>query len=130
MQVVRVNEEVEPANTKLSSAASMVASEMLKYGCQPKSGIGPKGTNRLRYEPTLGRVHHGSSKTIFIPEQALITDQAGVDDIVEGICNLFVAMAREEEEINLSKLTIRDAEPREIMQNWTISPSLLQPKSW
>ncbi|KAG5571547.1 hypothetical protein H5410_061313 [Solanum commersonii] len=63
-------------------------------------------------------------------KKALIPDQLGDDHIVEGIGNLFVAMAGEEEEINLSKLTIRDAEHREILQNWTISPSLFQPKSW
>ncbi|KAG5614334.1 hypothetical protein H5410_014158 [Solanum commersonii] len=47
----------------------MVASEMLKYGYQPKNGLGPKsvgivkpiqlkhqrGTNKLGYEPALGR---------------------------------------------------------------------------
>uniref|UniRef100_M1DUN5 G-patch domain-containing protein n=1 Tax=Solanum tuberosum TaxID=4113 RepID=M1DUN5_SOLTU len=42
MQVVWVNEEVEPDDTKLSSAAKMVASEMLNCGYQPKSGLGPK----------------------------------------------------------------------------------------
>ncbi|KAG5579759.1 hypothetical protein H5410_050386 [Solanum commersonii] len=123
------NEEVDPDDTKLSSAAKMVASEMLKYGYQPKSGLGPKfngiveptqlkhqrGINRLKYESTLRRVHHGSSKTIFVLENDLIPDQAGNDNIVEGIGNLFVAMIGEEEEINLSKLTIRDAELGEIL---------------
>uniref|UniRef100_M1DDM7 Uncharacterized protein n=1 Tax=Solanum tuberosum TaxID=4113 RepID=M1DDM7_SOLTU len=74
--------------------------------------------------------YEGASDTIFMPEQTLIPDQVGNDDIVEGIGNLFVAMAGEEEEINLSKLTIRDAEPAEILQNWNISPSLFQPESW
>ncbi|KAG5599652.1 hypothetical protein H5410_031022 [Solanum commersonii] len=81
------------------------------------------------YEPTLGRFHHGSSKTIFILEKALIPNQAGNDDIIKGIGNLFVAMVGEKEEINLSKLTICDVEPREILQNWTISPSLFQLES-
>ncbi|KAG5571811.1 hypothetical protein H5410_061577 [Solanum commersonii] len=108
MQVVRVNDEADPHDTKLSSATRMVALEMLKYGYQPKSGLAPKsngivepiqlkhqrGTNGLRYEPTLGRVHHASSKAIFIPEQALIPDQADIDEIIEGIGDLFVAMAR------------------------------------
>uniref|UniRef100_M1DM39 Gag/pol polyprotein n=1 Tax=Solanum tuberosum TaxID=4113 RepID=M1DM39_SOLTU len=129
MKVVRVNEEAEPEDIKLSSAAKIVASEMLKYGYQPKSGVGQKsngivepiqlkhqrGNNGLGYETTLGRVQHGSSKTIFVLEQALIPDQAGIDEIVEGIGNLFVATAGEEEEINLNKLTIRDAEPGEIL---------------
>ncbi|KAK4733591.1 hypothetical protein R3W88_007852 [Solanum pinnatisectum] len=144
MQAIRVTEETEADDTKLLSAAKMVTSEMLKYGYQPKSGLGPKsngivepiqlkhqrGTNRLGYEPASGRDHRGSSDTIFVPEQTLIPDQAGVDDIVEGIGNLFVAMAGEEEEIILSKLTIRDAELGEILQNWTICPSLFQPESW
>ncbi|KAG5581202.1 hypothetical protein H5410_051829 [Solanum commersonii] len=129
MQAIRVGEELETGNTKLSSAAKMVASEILKYGYQPKNGLGPKsngivepiqlkhqrGTNGLRYEPASGRDCHRSSDTIFVPEQALIPDQDGVDDIVKGIGNLFVAMAGEEEKISLNKLTICDAEPGEIL---------------
>ncbi|KAG5616501.1 hypothetical protein H5410_016325 [Solanum commersonii] len=88
MQVVSVNEEAEPDDTKLSSVAKMVVSEMLKYG--------------LGYELVLGKVHQGASDTIFIPEQALIPDQAGVDDIIEGLGNMFLAIAGEGEEINLS----------------------------
>ncbi|KAG5605388.1 hypothetical protein H5410_026880 [Solanum commersonii] len=42
MQAVSVGEEAETGNTKLSSAAKMVASEMLKYVYQPKNGLGPK----------------------------------------------------------------------------------------
>ncbi|KAG5615843.1 hypothetical protein H5410_015667 [Solanum commersonii] len=42
MQAIRFNEEAEAGNTKLSSTTKMVASEMLKYGYQPKSGLGPK----------------------------------------------------------------------------------------
>ncbi|KAH0672673.1 hypothetical protein KY284_023760 [Solanum tuberosum] len=111
---------------------------------KPKSGLGPKsngivepiqlkhqrGTNGLGYEPALGRVHQGASDTIFVPERALILDQAGIDNIVEGLGNMFVAMAGEEEEINLSKLTILVAELGEILQNWTINPSLFQSESW
>ncbi|XP_049410414.1 uncharacterized protein LOC125873545 [Solanum stenotomum] len=143
MQAIRVNEGAEPEDTKLSSAAKMVASEMLKYGYQPKNGLGPKsngivesiqlkhqrGTNGLGYDPTFGRFHQEASDTIFVPEQSSIPDQAGVDDIIEGLGNLFVAMAGEEEGINLNKLTIRDAKPGEILQNRTTSPSLFQPES-
>ncbi|KAK4729789.1 hypothetical protein R3W88_022777 [Solanum pinnatisectum] len=144
MQAVKVNEEAEPDDTKLSGSAKMVVSEMLKYGYQPNIVLRPKsngiveqiqlkhhrGTNELRYEPSSGRDHHQSSKTILVLDKALILDQAGDDDIVKGIGNLFVAMAGEEEEINLSKLTIRDAEPGEILQNWITSLSLFQPESW
>ncbi|KAG5616370.1 hypothetical protein H5410_016194 [Solanum commersonii] len=125
MQAIRVNEEAEAGNTKLSSAANMVVSKMLKYGYQPKNGLGPK-SNGI---PTSGRDRHGSSDTIFVPEQAFIPDQVGIDDIVEGIGNMFAAMAGEQKGINLDKLTIRDAKPGEILQNWTTSPSLFQPKS-
>ncbi|KAG5620498.1 hypothetical protein H5410_005716 [Solanum commersonii] len=89
-----------------------------------------RNTNKLEYEPASGRDRHGSSDTIFVPEQALIPDQVGIDDIIEEIGNLLVAMAGEEEGINLNKLTIRDAEPEEILQNWTTSPSVFQPKFW
>ncbi|KAG5632501.1 hypothetical protein H5410_004218 [Solanum commersonii] len=97
------------------------------YRARPKSGLGPKsngivepiqlkhqrGTNDLGYEPALGRFHQEASDTIFIPEQSSILDQAGVDDITEGIGNMFMAMAREEEGINLNKLTICNVEPGE-----------------
>ncbi|KAG5630352.1 hypothetical protein H5410_002069 [Solanum commersonii] len=90
MQAIRVNEEAEPEDTKLSSASKM-------YGYQPKSGLGPKsngivkpiqlkhqrGTNGLGYEPTLGRFHQGAT---------LIPDQAGVDNIIEGIGDLLLSM--------------------------------------
>ncbi|KAG5620260.1 hypothetical protein H5410_005478 [Solanum commersonii] len=111
---------------------------------KPKNGLGPKsngivepiqlklqrGINKLRYEPTSGRDHHGSNNMVFVPKNDLIPDQAMDDHIVEGIRNLFVAMDGEEEEINLSKLTIHNVEPGEILQNWTIDPSLFQPESW
>uniref|UniRef100_M1DI72 Uncharacterized protein n=1 Tax=Solanum tuberosum TaxID=4113 RepID=M1DI72_SOLTU len=143
MQAVRVSEEEEPDDTKLYSAAKLAASEMLKYVYQPKSGLRPKsngivepiqlkhqrGTNILGYELASGRFHQGKSNTVFVPEKPLIPDQAGDDHIIEGIGNLFVAMAGEEEEINLNKLTIRDTEPGEILQNWTISSSIFQPES-
>ncbi|KAK4709656.1 hypothetical protein R3W88_004169 [Solanum pinnatisectum] len=107
MQAVRINEKVDPDDTKSISAAKLVASEMVKYGYQPKSGLGPKsngivepiqlkhqrGTNGLRYEATSGRVHHRSNKTIFVPEQALMPDQT------------------------------------KILHNWTISPSLFHSES-
>ncbi|KAG5576197.1 hypothetical protein H5410_056331 [Solanum commersonii] len=144
MQAIRVGEEAEIGNTKLSSAAKMVASEMLKYGYQPKNELGPKSsgivepiqlkhqrdTKGLEYEPASRRDRHGSSNTIFVPEQTLIPDQVGIDDIIEVIGNLFVAIAGEEEGINLNKLTIYDAEPGEILRNWTTSPSQFQLESW
>ncbi|KAG5631521.1 hypothetical protein H5410_003238 [Solanum commersonii] len=97
MQAIRVNEGAEPEDTKLSSAAKMVASEMLKYGYQPKNGLGPKsdgivepihlkhqrGTNGLGYEPASGRDRHGSNDIIFVPEQSSIPDQASIDDITK-----------------------------------------------
>ncbi|KAG5614710.1 hypothetical protein H5410_014534 [Solanum commersonii] len=105
IQVVRLNEEAKPEDTKLSSTVKMVASEMLKYRYQSKSGLEPK-SNGI-----------GASDTIFVPKKTLIPDQAGDDDIIKGVGNLLMAMDDEEEEINLNKLTIRDAEPREILQN-------------
>ena len=115
MQAAKIDEKVESFDVKLSSAEKMVASEMLKYGYQPKTGLGPKsngivepiqlkhqkGTTGLGYEPTSKGVRNaGSSKTTFVPEQALIPDRAVGDDIVEGIGNLFVAMIGEEKEID------------------------------
>ncbi|XP_055831000.1 uncharacterized protein LOC129900049 [Solanum dulcamara] len=139
MQAVRVDKKLESVGVKLLGAAKMVAAEMLKYGYQPKTGLGPrangivepiqlkhqKGTTGLRYGSTSGRVHNrGSIKITFVLEQVPILDHISDDDIVEGIGNLFVAMIGEEEEIDLRKLSIRDSKPGESLQNWTISPSL------
>ncbi|XP_055800430.1 uncharacterized protein LOC129869872 [Solanum dulcamara] len=145
MQAVRIDEKLESVGVKLSGASKMVAAEMLKYGYQPKTGLGPrangivepiqlkhqKGTTGLGYGSTSGRVHNrGSIKITFVPEQVPILDHASDDDIVEGIGNLFVAMIGEEEEIDLRKLSIRDSKPGESLQNWTVSPSLFRQKSW
>lgn len=117
---------------------------MLKYGYNPKSRLVPqsngvvesiqlkhqRGTEGLGYEPASKRDYQGQRDTIFVPEQALVPDQADIDDIIEGIENLFVAMTGEEKEINIYKLTIRDVELGEILQNWTINPSQFQQESW
>ncbi|KAG5586323.1 hypothetical protein H5410_046757 [Solanum commersonii] len=117
MQVVRVSEEAKSDDTKLLSAAKMVASEMLKYGYQPKSGLGPKSNGIV--EPIQLKHHRGTNDSnMSLPQEEFTRGKAiqSFDDhIVEGIGNLFVAMSGEEEEINLSKLTIRDAEPGEIL---------------
>ncbi|KAM3318920.1 hypothetical protein P3S67_006120 [Capsicum chacoense] len=68
MEAAKINEEVMPAEAKMSNAEKMVALEMLKYGYQPKTGLGPrangivdpiqlkqqKGTTGLGYEPISG----------------------------------------------------------------------------
>ncbi|KAG5595387.1 hypothetical protein H5410_036619 [Solanum commersonii] len=113
MQVVRVNEKAELDDTKLSSATKIVVSKILKYGYQSKTRFGPK-----------------SSKLMFVLEQTPIPYQVVDDDIVEGMENLSVAIVGEEEEINLSKLIICNVEPRDVLQNWTISLFLFRQESW
>ncbi|XP_059274711.1 uncharacterized protein LOC132029481 [Lycium ferocissimum] len=81
MQAVKICEMAGSDEMKMSSAAKMVASEMLKYGYQPKSGLGPKfdgiiepiqlkqqkGTFGLGYDPMFGET--SGTKRIFVPEQ-------------------------------------------------------------
>ncbi|KAM3288569.1 hypothetical protein P3S67_021999 [Capsicum chacoense] len=123
----------------------MVASEMLKYGYHPKIGLEPradgivepiqlkqqKGTIELGYEP-ISEVacSKGFGMMIFKPAQVLVSEQIDDGDITEGIGNLFVAMIEEKSEITFKKLTIRDTEPGEVLQNWTISASLFRQESW
>ncbi|KAM3397502.1 hypothetical protein P3S68_001014 [Capsicum galapagoense] len=138
MQAPRINDKAASVEAKMSSAEKMVASEILKYGYQPKTGRGPradgivepiqlkqqKGTTGLGYEPISGGAcSKGFGMTVFMPSQVPVSEQIVDEDITEGIENLFVAVIKGESEIDFKKLTIRDAEPREVLQNWTISPS-------
>ncbi|XP_060216873.1 uncharacterized protein LOC132644302 [Lycium barbarum] len=140
MQEVRIDEMAGSNEMKMSSAAKMVASEMLKYGYQPKFGLGPKsngiiepiqlkqqkGTFGLGHDPTFGET--SGTKGIFVPEKIPVQGQMIVpevdEDIIEGMENLFVTMNEEyygETEADAETPTIRDAEPGEILQNWTVS---------
>ncbi|PHT45291.1 hypothetical protein CQW23_14449 [Capsicum baccatum] len=88
----------------------MVASEMLKYGYHPQIGLGPK-TN-------------GIIKPIQLKHQRAqvpVSEQVVDDDIIKGIGTLYVAMIQGEPEMDFKKLTIHDAEPGKVLQNWTIS---------
>ncbi|XP_060192679.1 uncharacterized protein LOC132622154 [Lycium barbarum] len=149
MQAVKIDEMPGSNEMKMSSAEKMVASEMLKYGYQPKSGLGPKfdgiiepiqlkqqkGTFGLGYDPMFRE--NSGTKGIFVPEQVAVQGQMIVpevdEDIIEGMENLFVTMIEEyygETEADAETPTIRDAEPGEILQNWTVSPSLVRRESW
>ncbi|PHU02876.1 hypothetical protein BC332_28127 [Capsicum chinense] len=82
MQATKINKEVMPIEAKISNAEKMVALEMLKYGYQPKTGLGPRadgivepiqlkqrmGTTGLGYKP-ISRVscNKGFRMTIFVP---------------------------------------------------------------
>ncbi|PHU27146.1 hypothetical protein BC332_05478 [Capsicum chinense] len=114
-----------PTEAEMSNAKNMVASEMLKYGYQPKIGLGPradgvvepiqlkqqKGTTGLGYDPISGvTCSKGFRMTIFEPAQVLVSEQIDDEDITERIGNLFVAMIEEKSEIAFKKLTIRDAD--------------------
>ena len=67
---------------------------------------------------------------MFVPAQAPASKQAADEEIIKGIGNLFVAVIEEGLEIDLKELTIRDIEPGEVLQNWTISPTLFRRESW
>ncbi|KAM3361799.1 hypothetical protein P3S68_016653 [Capsicum galapagoense] len=78
-----------PTEAKMSNAEKMVASEMLKYGYQPKTRLEPradgivepiqlkqqKGTTGLGYEPISGvACSKGFGMTIFVPAQVLVPE--------------------------------------------------------
>ncbi|KAM3360582.1 hypothetical protein P3S68_015436 [Capsicum galapagoense] len=145
MQAAKINEKVMPAEAKMLNAEKMVASEMLKYGYQPKIGLGPRdngifepiqlkqqnGTIGLGYKTIFGvACSKGFGITIFSPAQVPVSEQTHDEDITEGIGNMFVALIEEESEIAFKKLTIRNIELGEALQNWTISPSLFRQESW
>ncbi|KAM3379098.1 hypothetical protein P3S68_011511 [Capsicum galapagoense] len=145
MQAAKINEEVMPAEAKMLNVEKMVASKMLKYGYQPKTGLIPrangivepiqlkqqKGTIGLGYEPISGvACSKGFGITIFVLAQVLVSEQIDDEDITEGIGNLFVAVIEEESKIAFKKLIIRDAEPGETLQNWTTNLSLFRQESW
>ncbi|KAF3635394.1 hypothetical protein FXO38_24647 [Capsicum annuum] len=129
----------------MSSAEKIVALEMLKYGYHPKTGLGPRddgivepiqmkhqrGSTGLGYEPISGGAYsEGFGVTVFVLAQVPISGQTVDEDIIEGIGNLFVSMIKGEPEIDFKKLTIRDAKPREVLQNQTVTPSLFRQDSW
>ncbi|KAM3281753.1 hypothetical protein P3S67_027400 [Capsicum chacoense] len=118
---------------------------MLKYGYQPKIGLGPKansivdpiqlkhqrGTIGLGYESTSGGVYNkGSGVMIFTLAQVLVLKKVVDKDIIDGLGNLFVVMIKGGPEVDFKKLTIRDSKLGEVLQNWTISPSLFRQESW
>ncbi|KAM3398555.1 hypothetical protein P3S68_002071 [Capsicum galapagoense] len=144
IQAAKINEKVMPVEAKMSNAEKMVASKLLKYGYQPKTGLGPravgivdpiqlkqqKGTTGLGYEPISGvACREGFRMTVFVPAQVPVSDQTVDEYIIEGIGNLFVALIEDGSEIDFKKLTICDAEPGEVLQNWTIVPSLFRQES-
>ncbi|KAG5592020.1 hypothetical protein H5410_042534 [Solanum commersonii] len=108
----KVSMRGEPKDTKLS--------KVRQNASRGTSGLGYE-QHREETDPRVKRYNPCTNNPLF-GQAALMTSQ--------GIGNLFVAMVGEEEGINLNKLTIRDAEPGEILQNWTTSPSLFQPESW
>ncbi|KAM3323534.1 hypothetical protein P3S67_004685 [Capsicum chacoense] len=89
MKATRINEKAIPAEAKMSNTKKMIASEMLKYGYQSKTGLGPradgivepiqlkqqKGTIGLGYEPIFGVAYSkGFGMTVFVPTQVLVSE--------------------------------------------------------
>ncbi|PHT65719.1 hypothetical protein T459_30144 [Capsicum annuum] len=114
MQAAKINKKAMPAEAKMSNAEKMVESEMLKYGYQPKTKLGPredgifetiqlkqqKDTTGLGYEPISGAsFSKGFGMRIFVLAQVLVSEQIYDEDITEGIGNLFVAVIEEESEM-------------------------------
>ncbi|MCD7465136.1 hypothetical protein HAX54_000678 [Datura stramonium] len=119
---------------------------------QPKTGLGVKSdrivepiqlkhqnnTLGLGYEPILEKLHNmQSEKKVFVQEQVPIAGSELVpksnECIIEGMENLFIAMPEEDygkNEVDLRMPTIRDVEPREVLQNWTNRSSLFLHESW
>ncbi|PHU23060.1 hypothetical protein BC332_08167 [Capsicum chinense] len=119
------------------------AKGMTRY--QPKTGLGSRadgmvepihlkhqrGTRGLGYELISREACSERFRIkVFVPTQVTISGQTIDEDIIEGIENLFVAVIEEESVIDFKKLTIRDAEPGEFLQNWTISTFLFRQESW
>ncbi|KAM3300953.1 hypothetical protein P3S67_015453 [Capsicum chacoense] len=96
MRDTRTNEKIEPVEGKMSSIEKMVASKMLNYRYQPKTGLGPRadsivepiqlkhqrGTTGLRYEPIFRRAcSEGFGVTVFVPAQVPVLGQT-IDEYV------------------------------------------------
>ncbi|KAM3380600.1 hypothetical protein P3S68_006173 [Capsicum galapagoense] len=94
MQAAKINEKAMPAVVKMLNAEKIVASEILKYGYQPKIGLGPRADGIV--EPIQLKQQKG-------------TTGLGYDPIFRAAC--------EESKMAFQKLTIRDAEPGKALQN-------------
>ncbi|PHU02994.1 hypothetical protein BC332_28245 [Capsicum chinense] len=87
----------------VSIPKKMVESEILKYGYQPKTGLGLRADGivepiQLKHQKgtTYGPISRGAySKgfgvTVLMPAQVPVSEQTIDEDIMEGIGNMFVA---------------------------------------
>ncbi|PHT55517.1 hypothetical protein CQW23_04003 [Capsicum baccatum] len=111
-----------------------MALEILKNGFVPGEGLGvnldgilepiqlskQKSTFGLGYEPTL--------KEVLSAFVALVTKEDVEEDLMERLKNLFI-IEEEEAECNvimgdcIETLTIWDAEPKDVLNNWTCTAS-------
>ncbi|XP_060178843.1 uncharacterized protein LOC132609024 [Lycium barbarum] len=135
---------IQDERVKLPRALMMVAWEMLKNGFKPGRGLrvnldgivepiqlpGQKDTFGLRYEPTLQEI----SLSFFKASITRVTEEVAEDNLVEGLKNLFIAEKETECNVVLDDCpetpTIWDAEPRDVLNNWTCTPPPVLWKSW
>ncbi|MCD7467738.1 hypothetical protein HAX54_005350 [Datura stramonium] len=118
---------------------------------KPKTGLGVKSngiikpiqlkhqnnTFELGYEPILGKLCNMQlEKKVFMQEKVPVARPEimpkSYECIIEGMENLFIAMIEEDygkNEVDLRMPTIYDAEPGEVLHNWTTHSSLFLDES-
>ncbi|XP_069143297.1 uncharacterized protein [Solanum lycopersicum] len=145
VELVNATDEVLAPQTPMPAVYKMIATVMLQSGFEPGSGLGRNAQGIIKPVPVLA---HGSKYGLgYIPtdddmkikrrrDQELtkpiphlyhsfpVREHAEPEDEGEGICDLFNeinAVIEEEAE----PAGIRDAEPGDMLQNWTSTPILM-----
>ena len=143
------SEDLSPQST-MSSVYKMISIVMLQNGFEPCYGLGRDSQGIIEPVPVLvkgSRYGLGyipkddylkiknkedQAFTRLIPhlyQSFLIREYAEHKDLREGICELFEEIDVVVEEV-VELAGVRDAEPKQVLQNWTSTPILIPRTPW
>nr|XP_025884692.1 uncharacterized protein LOC104646013 [Solanum lycopersicum] len=150
VELVNATDEGLASQTPMPSVYRMIATVMLQSGFEPGFGLGRNAQGIIEPIPVLAtgskyglgyiptnddlkmkrRKDQGLTKPIpHLHHSFPVQERAELADDGEGICDLFKeinAVIKEEAE----PAGIRDAEPGEMLQNWTSTPILMPRTLW
>ncbi|XP_027772414.1 uncharacterized protein LOC114076918 [Solanum pennellii] len=150
VELVNATDEGLAPQTPMPAVYKMIATVMLQSGFEPGSGLGRNAQGIIEPVPVLAagskyglgyiptdddvkmkrKRDQGLTKPIpHLYQSFPVREQAEPEDDGEGICDLFQeinAIIEEEAE----PAGFRDAEPGEMLQNWTSTPILMSRTLW
>ena len=150
VELVNATDESLASQTPMSSVYRMIATVMLQSGFEPSFGLGRNAQGIIEPIPVLAtgskyglgyiptdddakmKRKKDQELTKLIPhlyQSFPVREYAEPEDCGKGVCDLF-------KEINaiieweVEPASIRDAEPGEMLQNWTSTPILMPRTLW